>query len=148
MFGLNLLLHCYALACGENMGSILSGKGCCCFYVAVSYVPTSLTLLPCHLSQLPNLQPHIGLIPSCPHPLEVHRRYQIAGGLPSEGDTALLPSHFSGVQRCLFRFNIRRTPPTMPPTDNNVSYVSNVNNVSYSPPESRPPLCPSTNPPT
>ena len=58
-------------------------------------------------------------------PSEVHGKWrQIVGGLPSEGDTALLPSHFGGVQQCLFWFNIRRTPPTMPPTDDNVSYVA------------------------
>ena len=32
-------------------------------------------------------------------------RRQVAGGLPCEGDTALLPSHYAGVQRCLFWCN-------------------------------------------
>ena len=51
------------------------------------------------------------------------RRRQIVGGLPSEGDTALLPSHFGGVQQYLIAFNIRKTPPTMPLLDDNVSQV-------------------------
>ena len=32
------------------------------------------------------------------------RRRQVVGMLPSEGDTALLPSHSCGVQSCLFSF--------------------------------------------
>ena len=34
-------------------------------------------------------------------------------GTFSKGDTALLPSYFSGVQWCLFWFNICRTPPKL-----------------------------------
>ena len=56
---------------------------------------------------------------SAAHP-EVHRRRrQIVGGLPPEGDTALLPSHFGGVHLCLFWFSISRTP--LPPSDDNVT---------------------------
>ena len=51
-------------------------------------------------------------------PTEVHRKWrQGVGGLPSEGDTALLSSHFGGVHSCLFWFNILRASPTVPPTD-------------------------------
>ena len=61
------------------------------FFAAPSAVPSSEALFPHHLTWRP--QPHpklIGvLLP------EVHRRRQNIGGLPSEGDTALLPSHFS-----------------------------------------------------
>ena len=57
-------------------------------------------------------------------PSEIHGKWrQIVGGLPSEGDTALLPSHFGGVQQYLIAFNIRKTPPTMPLLDDNVSQV-------------------------
>ena len=56
-------------------------------------------------------------------PPDVHcRRHQIVGWLPSEGVTSLLPSHFGGVQWCLFWFNMRTTLSAMPPTNNNVSH--------------------------
>ena len=48
-------------------------------------------------------------------------RGQIVGRLPSEGDTALLPSHINGAQRCLYWFNIHRTLSAMLPTDDNLS---------------------------
>ena len=55
-------------------------------------------------------------------PPEVHRKWrQVVGGLPSERDTALLPSHFGGVHWCLFWFNKRRASPAMPPTDDCIS---------------------------
>ena len=57
-----------------------------------------------HSALHPHLWPHPGLIPhTAALPPEVHRRrHQIVGGLPSEGNTALLPSYFGGVQQCLF----------------------------------------------
>ena len=64
------------------------------FFTLPSSVPTSEALLPCHLFWHPpppsTPRAHSALWP-CPP--EAHwRRCQIAGGLPSEGDTALLPS--------------------------------------------------------
>ena len=41
------------------------------------------------------------------------RRRQIVGRLSSEGDTALLPSHFGSIPWCLFGFNVCRTPPSV-----------------------------------
>ena len=65
--------------------------------VVPSSVSTSEAQHPRRSSRHPYFRPHPGLIP--------HRRltptgggHQIVGGLPSEGDTALLPSHFGGVQ--------------------------------------------------
>ena len=56
------------------------------------------------------------LVPASPPQAttEVHRKWrQVVGGLPSEGDTALLPSNFGRVHWCLFWFNIRRASPAM-----------------------------------
>ena len=52
---------------------------------------------------------HIAVLPP-----EVHRkRRQIAGRLPSEGDPALLLSHFGGVRWCLFWFSMSTIAPAM-----------------------------------
>ena len=68
------------------------------FFSVLSSVPTSGALLLCHSSHHPHLQPHPRLIPHRGPSPDVHRRRcQIIGGLPSEEDTALLPSHFGGV---------------------------------------------------
>ena len=45
-------------------------------------------------------------------PSVLEGRRQIVGRLPSEGDTALQPSHFGSAQFCLFSLNTRRTPLT------------------------------------
>ena len=86
-----------------------------------SFAPNSEALLPSRSSRYPN--PYIFKdtfrIAALP-PEEGHRkRHQIAGRLHSEGDTALLPSHFGGVQWYLFWFNICRLPQNMSPTDDN-----------------------------
>lgn len=55
----------------------------------------SEALLLHHSSRHPYLWPQPFHIVAPPH--EVHRRCQMVGGLPPEGDIALLPSHFDGV---------------------------------------------------
>ena len=51
-------------------------------------------------------------------PPEVHRiSRQIVGRPPSEGNAALSPNHFGGVQCCLFWLNTRRTPTRLSPPD-------------------------------
>ena len=82
-----------------------------------SFLPIICADLPCCSSQHPHLWLYPGLILPAPPP-KPHRRCQIMGGLPSKGDTVLLLSHFSGVQRCLFCLNIGRSPSAMLPTDN------------------------------
>lgn len=76
---------------------------------------------------------------------EVHRRHHITGGLPSTGHTAQLPSHFGGIQRRLFWFNICRTPTALAycPLPMRMSAKSQSQAEWVSPPESRLPLCPS-----
>ena len=87
---------------------------CCCFcFLLLSHHmcwPHSHRHFSCPARpSIPHCWPHPGLI----LPQEVHRRWlQIVGGLLSEGDTALLLSHFGGVRQWLSWFNIPRTPPT------------------------------------
>ena len=87
-----------------------------------SFFPIICANLPCCSSQHPHLCQYPGFILPAPPP-KPHRRCQIMGGLPSKGDTVLLLSHFSGVQRCLFCLNIGRSPSAMPPTDNSVTHT-------------------------
>ena len=62
-----------------------------------------------------------GLFRIAAPPPEVHRRkHQVASGLPSEGDAAMLLSVFGSVQQCPFWFSILGTLPT----DGNVSWVA------------------------
>ena len=61
------------------------------------------------------------LVPASPLPAIPRAQSAIAPRPQrSAGDVRSLPSHFSGVQWYLFWFNIRRTPPIMSPTDDNV----------------------------
>ena len=86
-----------------------------------SFAPNSEALLPSRSFQYPN--PYIikdtFRIAALPPEKGHRRRRQIAGRLHSEGDTALLPSHFRGVQGCLFWLNICRLPQNMSHTDDN-----------------------------
>ena len=82
-------------------------------------------------------------------PTEVHRKWrQVVGGLPFEGDTALLLSHFGGVHWCLFWFNKRRASPLCPILTTVLGKLRSQNGWALTPtPESRSPLRPSANPP-
>ena len=71
------------------------------FFAVPSSVPTSEALLPRRSSRAaPPTSGHTqGSFRIVTPPPEVHRgRRQIVGGLPSEGNTALLPSPLGGVQ--------------------------------------------------
>ena len=82
-----------------------------------------------HCSNAANPHPCISVIYHQQHPRCIllcglaARGPQLAGCHP-KGDTALIPSHSAGVQWCLFWFNICRTPPAIPPTDDNVSFIT------------------------
>ena len=74
---------------------------------------------------------------------EVHRRRrQIFGSIPSEGDTALLPSHFGGVQQCCLCFNIQEPFPSRPCRQR--SARGNVRSSVTYPPKDTPHCCPVT----
>ena len=79
-------------------------------------MPTSEALLPRSSSRHPYLLPHSRLIPYCgpaargPHE-ETSDRWWTAIR------RRLHCGRFSGIQYCGLWFNIRRAPPTMPPTD-------------------------------
>ena len=96
--------------CSHNCGWNLEWFCCCCCPIicasrrGVAPTPLVASLAPCHI---PDSFGIAGLLP------EVHSRGDIVGRLPSAGDTALLPSHFS-VHYCLLCFNLCRTLPTLP----------------------------------
>ena len=111
-----------------------------CLFFLLSFMPTSEVLFPLCLSQHSYPQQYQGPFHTVALQPVVYKKCCIVGRPPSEGDNSLLPSHFSGGQWCLFKFNICRTPSTVPLLTTALAKSQNQTEwVSL--PESRLPLC-------
>ena len=88
----------------------------CCPIISANLrdtAPMLLILIPLSLPSATSKM-HSALWPCC--------QRSTVGGLPSKSRHCTASK--SRVQWCLFWFNICRTPPTIPPTDDNVSFIT------------------------